>query len=81
MISRAIRTVLSILVTSSVVMSGVLAGGVSATIEQPQLRVPPLENVHCASYCVYDDTDGEIILSVDPTCSTPSFLLRWDWII
>ena len=66
MISRAIRTVLSILVTSSVVMSGVLAGGVSATIEQPQLRVPPLENVHCASYCVYDDTDGEIILSVDP---------------
>ena len=38
----------------------------SADIEQPQLRVPPLEDVHCASYCVYDKTTGEIILSSEP---------------
>ena len=36
-----------------------------AKIEQPALRVPPLENVHCASYCVYDRTTNEIILGTE----------------
>ena len=45
---------------------GESVASVSADIEQPQLRVPPLENVHCASYCVYDKTAGEIILSTEP---------------
>jgi len=39
---------------------------VSADIEQPALRVPPLENVHSASYCVYDKTADEVIISVEP---------------
>lgn len=59
------KKLLSVFVTCQIVILS-LTGQVFAKIEQPQLRVPPLENVHCASYCVYDKTDDEIILGSNP---------------
>ncbi|SCW64970.1 D-alanyl-D-alanine carboxypeptidase [Ruminococcaceae bacterium YRB3002] len=59
--NKAAAMVVSLLLTVSAVF-----GSVSADISQPPLRVPPLENVHCASYCVYDKTANEVILGVDP---------------
>ena len=57
---------LGITALSAFLTVALAAGTVCATIEQPELRVPPLENVHCASYCVYDKTDDEVILGSDP---------------
>ena len=39
---------------------------VSADIGQPEIPVPALSDVHCASYCVYDKTTGYIVLSMNP---------------
>ena len=58
------KNVLSVL--SAVMTLCVASGTVAARIEQPQLRVPPLEDIHCSSYCVYDKTSGDVILSSDP---------------
>lgn len=37
-----------------------------ADVEQPEVKLPALEDVNAASYCVYDKTAGEIILSSNP---------------
>ena len=52
--------------TASFLCVLVAGGSVSARIEQPELRVPPLENVHCSSYCVYDKTADEIVIGSSP---------------
>ncbi|MBP5655052.1 MAG: D-alanyl-D-alanine carboxypeptidase [Clostridiales bacterium] len=39
---------------------------VSADVDQPEIPVPAIDDVHCASYCVYDKTSDEVILSSDP---------------
>ena len=36
---------------------------VSADVDQPEIPVPALDDVHCASYCVYDKTADEVILN------------------
>lgn len=54
------------IVAAAGIVGGIFTGLVNADIEQPPLRVPPLENVHSASYCVYDKTADEIIISVEP---------------
>lgn len=37
-----------------------------ADLEQPDIKLPPLEDVQAAAYCVFDKTAGEIILSSNP---------------
>ena len=48
---------------ASVISSGLT---VSADVDQPEIPVPAIGDVHCASYCVYDKTANEVILSSDP---------------
>ena len=38
------------------------AGSVSADVGQPEIFVPPLDEVHCTSYCALDKTTGLIVL-------------------
>ena len=38
----------------------------SADVGQPDIPVPALSDVHCASYCVYDKTTGYIVISMNP---------------
>ena len=38
---------------------------VSADVGQPDIPVPALSDVHCASYCVYDKTTGYIVISMN----------------
>jgi len=38
---------------------------VSADVGQPEIPVPALSDVHCASYCVYDKTTGYIVISMN----------------
>lgn len=39
---------------------------VAADVVQPDIPVPALSDVHCASYCVYDKTTGYIVISMNP---------------
>ena len=39
---------------------------VNADVGQPDIPVPALSDVHCASYCVYDKTTGYIVISMNP---------------
>ena len=39
---------------------------VSADVGQPDVPIPALSEVHCASYCVYDKTTGYIVISMNP---------------
>ena len=39
---------------------------VNADVTQPDIPVPALSDVHCASYCVYDKTTGYIVISMNP---------------
>ena len=42
------------------------AKSVSADVGQPDVPIPALSEVHCASYCVYDKTTGYIVISMNP---------------
>lgn len=65
----ALRTFkrLQALALAAIITAGViLCSGstlISADIGQPEITVPPLTDVHCASYCVYDKTTGMIVIS------------------
>ena len=53
---------------SAAVSLVLIAGGTVsvAAVKQPELDVPPLDAIHCASYCVYDKTKDEIVISLEP---------------
>ena len=65
-IKDTVRSLTSVIIVTAGILGNICTASVSADIEQPPLRVPPLENVHSASYCVYDKTADEIIISVEP---------------
>ncbi len=55
------------LAAAVVIFGNLMAGGtVYADVDQPDIPVPAIGDVHCASYCVYDKTADEVILSSDP---------------
>ena len=69
----ALRTFkrLQALALAAIITAGViLCSGstlISADIGQPEITVPPLTDVHCASYCVYDSgyrKEGEWALNI-----------------
>jgi D-alanyl-D-alanine carboxypeptidase len=41
-----------------------MTGTVSADVGQPEIFVPPLEEVHCTSYCAYDKTTGMTVMGL-----------------
>lgn len=61
---KFLASVLAALVTMIyLVAAGNPGSVVNAYIGQPELQLPTLDEVECTSYCVYDKTTGEIILS------------------
>lgn len=63
---KKITSLVLSLVMSITIISSVAPIPVSAGVGQPTLRIPTLDEVDCASYCVYDKTDDEIIMSKAP---------------
>ncbi|MBO4242029.1 MAG: D-alanyl-D-alanine carboxypeptidase [Clostridiales bacterium] len=59
------RVSVSLLMTVILAMA-VLPCFVRADISQPDIEIPTLAEVTCSSYCVYDKTADEIILSKNP---------------
>ncbi|MBP5262497.1 MAG: D-alanyl-D-alanine carboxypeptidase [Clostridiales bacterium] len=54
------------LTVCSLVLFLMPAKSVSADVGQPDVPIPALSEVHCASYCVYDKTTGYIVISMNP---------------
>ena len=64
-----LKKILAVAIAAAIVAAPfALSAGrdVSADVDQPEIPVPALDDVHCASYCVYDKTANEIILSKEP---------------
>ena len=56
----------AVVIVCSVAFFALPAKLVNADVGQPDIAVPALSDVHCASYCVYDKTTGYIVLSMNP---------------
>ncbi len=58
--------IISLLLTVIIVMAGIVphiaARDVLAGVEQPDITITPLDEIHCSSYCVYDFTADTILL-------------------
>lgn len=63
---KAAIFIAAILFVCSIVFFAVPGKKVSADVGQPDIPVPALSDVHCASYCVYDKTTGYVVLSMNP---------------
>ena len=63
--SKTLLKVSSLLLTVIIAAGYFISGGidVSADVGQPELPVPALSDIHCASYCVYDKTTDMIVIS------------------
>lgn len=66
---KVIRTVAAFTAAIFLICSAALFFGpaetVNADVGQPDIPVPALSDVHCASYCVYDKTTGYIVISMN----------------
>ena len=56
----------TVVLVCSLALFAVPATPVAAKVGQPDIPVPALSDVHCASYCVYDKTTGYIVISMNP---------------
>ena len=66
-ITKTVATfIAAVFVVCSVMLFALPAKPVSADVGQPDIPVPALSDVHCASYCVYDKTTGYIVISMNP---------------
>ena len=65
----------TVVLVCSLAMFAVPATPVAAKVGQPDIPVPALSDVHCASYCVYDKTTGYIVISMNPE----DLKLLMDW--
>ena len=67
---RSIRTgIMAIVLSAAFAVTATMPAVASKTLAdvgQPELRIPTLDEVNCASYCVYDKTADEIVLSKAP---------------
>lgn len=52
--------------TAAAFIAPAMGNDVSASVGQPVLTLPTLDEVNCASYCVYDKTADQIIMSMTP---------------
>ena len=60
--SKIISTLIAVIVIAASVIPLVPGERVSAAVNQPDITITPLDEIHCASYCVYDLTADEILL-------------------
>lgn len=61
---KQIKQTISTLLAASILMFGIST--TRADVGQQTIKLPSLDEVQAASYCVYDKTTGEIILSSNP---------------
>ena len=66
LIRTAAVFIAAVFLVCSVALFALPAKNVSADVGQPDIPVPALSDVHCASYCVYDKTTGYIVISMNP---------------
>ena len=66
LIKTAAAFVAAVFVICYLALFGIPATKVNADVGQPDIPVPALSDVHCASYCVYDKTTGYIVISMNP---------------
>ena len=64
-IRKAAAFIAAVFLVCSVALFALPARTVSADVGQPDIPVPALSDVHCASYCVYDKTTGYIVISMN----------------
>lgn len=60
-LNKMIKCAAVTLVTATLILSS--GAVINADIEQPSLQIPRLEDIHYASYCVYDKTADKIVIS------------------
>lgn len=53
---------LTVIMTAALIIPFTSNGTVSAGVNQPDITITPLDEIHCASYCVYDFTADSILL-------------------
>lgn len=63
---RKLTALLLSTVMTTAVVTGFLGSAVKAEVGQPELSLPAVDDVVCASYCVYDKTTDEIVVSKLP---------------
>ena len=61
MIKTAAAFIAAVFTVCYLASFAVSATNVNADVGQPDIPVPALSDVHCASYCVYDKTTGYIL--------------------
>ena len=66
MIRTAAAFIAAVFVICYLSLFAIPATKVNADVGQPDIPVPALSDVHCASYCVYDKTTGYIVISMNP---------------
>ena len=62
--NKTVSFIISVLIALGCLLA---AGGINtnADVSQPELPVPALSDVHCASYCVYDKTTDMFVISLN----------------
>ena len=66
MIKTAAAFIAAVFVVCCLASFALPATKANADVGQPDIPVPALSDVHCASYCVYDKTTGYIVISMNP---------------
>ena len=64
----AARFIAAALLVCSITLFVMPSRTVKAEVGQPEIPVPALADIHCASYCVYDKTTGFIVLRQALSC-------------
>lgn len=59
---RAISFILAMFIAAAWATPQIATARVLAVVDQPDITITPLDEIHCSSYCVYDYTADEIIL-------------------
>lgn len=63
---RSARFRVTAFVIAVCALLSILSAAVSADVGQQPIELPPIEQVKCASYYVYDLTKGEVVLDLEP---------------
>ena len=59
---KIISSLLTVLIAAACVIPFTGAGRVQAVVNQPDITITPIDDINCASYCVYDFTADEILM-------------------
>ncbi len=61
-IARLAAILLSALIVAAMIIPSIKGGQVEAAVDQPNITITPIDDINCASFCVYDKTEDRIIM-------------------